>query len=84
MTTAVTAKNETLRTFEEHMVYVRSRGFHWVDVSDVTVGQGVALIALNALEEKLAATSLYGESLAELHEARDILAGAICRAVEAT
>jgi hypothetical protein len=69
---------------QEYVNEMRRRGLKFVRDDDVTIRPDVALLALEALDARIAGSMLYGETLTELIAARDDLQRAVHAAVEAS
>jgi hypothetical protein len=68
---------------QEYVNEMRRRGLRFVRDDDVTIRPDVALLALEAMDARIAGCVLSGETLTELIAARDELQRAVHAAVEA-
>ena len=71
-------------TFDEFTEVMVNSGFRWHRSDFPVISPATAQLALTALDEKIAGSGVYGETLAECIAARDELQAAICKAVEAS
>ena len=67
-------------TFQEHVDYMRASGFRWNRTDYSVISPETAQVALSALDEKIMASGVYGDTLTDCIVARDELQTAICRA----
>lgn len=70
----------TTMTFDEWQDYFKQSGFRWHRTDYPVVSPETAQLALTALDEKIAGSGVYGETLTECIAARDELQTAICHA----
>jgi hypothetical protein len=68
---------------QEYVNEMRRRGLKFVRDDDVTIRPDVALLALEAMDARIASGELSGETLTESIAARDELQRAVHAAVEA-
>ena len=78
-----TALSEQVMTFDECQDYMRRSGFRFHRTDYPVISPETALLALTALDEKIAASGVYGDTLTDCIAARDELQTAICAATEA-
>jgi hypothetical protein len=83
MMTTATLATETM-TWDEHVAYMHQSGFKWQRSDAVVITQDAALLAVDALDERIQAHMPYGDTLTDAIQARDEIQSAICRAVEAS
>jgi hypothetical protein len=82
MTAAMLSATDTM-TFDEHIARLHESGFKWHRSDAVVISQDAAQHAVNALDEHIATSGVFGETLTDAIQARDELQTAICKAVEA-
>lgn len=80
----VTAISQEVMTFDECQDYMHRSGFKWHLADHPVLSMATAQLALTALDEKIAASGVYGAPLTEYIAARDELQTAICKATEAS
>ena len=71
-------------TWDEHIAAMREAGFRWHRDDYPVISPETAQLALTALDEKIATSGVFGDTLTDCIQARDELQAAICKAVEAS
>jgi hypothetical protein len=60
--------------------YAHQMGLRFIKSDDINASQEVAQVALTALDEKIATSGVFGDTLTDCIQARDELQAAICHA----
>jgi hypothetical protein len=77
---ALTRAATDLLTWDEHDDRMHRSGFRWNRSDYPVISPQAAQVALSALDEKIATSGVYGDTLTDCIQARDELQSAICHA----
>ena len=76
----ITVPATAVMTFDEYQDYLHCSGFRWHRSDYPVISPDTAQVALTALDEKIATSGVYGDTLTDCIQARDELQAAICHA----